>query len=147
MKRNFFLIKSLIMLFAFTTICSPLVQAQRPEQQKFCTNDSINKISGTDTTFYAILKMNSNWSLLVSTSTITGTGGKVQIVVSHDGSTWFNYPDTNSVNVLFYDTIASNNRHVYTDLHCPYNYLGVKITKGTCKGKYSCSFVMKKPED
>lgn len=134
--------------YAFLSFMPPDVQAQKTEIKNFTatTGDSINDITGTDTTHYVAVRGNSDWSITVSAGTITGSGGKLQVVVSNDGTYWGNYPDTNSVNKLFYDTIASARRYVFTAPSCPYLYIGIKATKGTCSGKYWSTFVMKKPE-
>lgn len=151
----------LILIASTLLITTTQSQAQWREDQKvLVSNDSINDISGTDTTIYYIVNRNADWSLLVSTGTITGSGGVFQVVCSHDGSTWFNYPNKYQViynasdstvynktyGQLYTDTIASNNRHVYYDNSFSYKYIGLKTTKGTCSGTYKAYYFSRKRE-
>ena len=157
--------KKLFLLLAFTlaiTAISISAYSQRTDIKSFTstTGDSINDISGTDTTLYYAVRGNSDWSITASTGTITGYSGIFQVIGSNDGTRWFNYPNKYQViynsddstvydktyGIIYHDTIASNNRYVYTDNSLPYLYIGIKVTKGTCSGKFYSTFVMKRPD-
>lgn len=137
--------KKLFVLLAFTlaiTAISINTQAQRSDIKNFtaATGDSINDISGTDTTLYYAVRENTDWSITVSTGTITGTGGRFTLQVSNDGIRYASYP-----NLAFgvADTVKSNARYVLATTSFPFLYIALKVTKGTCSGKFYSTFVIK----
>jgi len=141
--------KKLFILLAFTlaiTAISINTQAQQTDIKRLTavTGDSINLISGTDVTLSYAVRGNSDWSLTVSTGTMTTiNAGRFVLQVSNDGTNYASYP---SIAFGAADTVKSNARYVLTALTCPYLYIALKVTKGTCKGKYYSTFIMKRPE-
>ena len=137
--------KKLFLLLAFTLAIIAIsisAYSQRTDIKSFTstTGDSINDISGTDTTLYYAVRSNSDWSVTVSTGTITGINGRFVLQVSNDGTNFASYP---SVAFATADTVKSNARYVLTAQTIPYSYIALKVTKGTCVGKYYSTFVLK----
>jgi len=91
--------KKLFLLLAFTlaiTAISISAYSQRTDIKSFTstTGDSINDISGTDTTLYYAVRGNSDWSITASTGTITtAKNGRFVLQVSNDGTRFASYPN------------------------------------------------------
>jgi len=138
----------LFLAFTLTLTTTQTTTAQSWQDYKTLVSaDSINDIAGTDTTIYYDVRHNADWSITITTDTITGSGGTFEIEVSNDGINYVDYKDyADTANTYYNDTIASVTNYVYTGSSFPYRRIAVKTTKGTCSGVYSTSFFMKPRE-
>lgn len=146
MKKLFLLFVFIVPVLAFVSCdFAPAASAQTEFRTLF--NDSINDIAATDSTISYPIRGNSPWSINVNTiGTITGTGGNFFIMESNDGINWtlLCAPDKSGDSSC--DTIKTAIAFRLSGTTFPGKYLGLKITKGTCKGKLKASFSMKKPD-
>lgn len=145
MKKLFLLLFLIVPLTAIVG-CDPVPAAQAQHQFGTMYHDSINDISGTDTTVYVVVRYNWDWTVNINaTGTITGTGGKITVMESIDG-TYYTKLCTDST-TAWCDTIKTGTNYRFSGTSFPARYLAVKITKGTCKGKLKVQYSMKRPND
>jgi hypothetical protein len=148
MKNLFAFILVLFIATFATTICNTNT-ANAQQEFKILYNDSINDIPGTDTTIIYPVRGNSSYIVQAfATGTITGTGGRIYLMESIDGLYFTKICRTvDSLNLGTYcDTIATGTEFRYFTTNFPAKYLGIKLTKGTCKGKIKVLYSMKKNE-
>jgi hypothetical protein len=122
--------------------CNPVPQAAAQSYHITVFNDSVNDIPSTDTTLSYPIRYNMDWTMNVNAvGTITGTGGRIYIMESNDGTNWTHLCDCTTV---YCDTIKTATAYRVSGVSFPGRYVGLKITKGTVSGIVKATFSMKK---
>lgn len=148
MKKFICLFLLIVPIFIFESCeFSPAGTAGAQTEFRTLYHDSINDIAGTDTTIYWPVRGNSPWTVNVNaTGTITGNGGRIYIMESIDGTYWTHLCTPDTSGNLWCDTVKTGTQVRLSGTYFPAKYVGVKLTKGTCKGKIKVQYSMKKPD-
>ncbi len=147
--KNFFAFILVLFIATFVTTITNTNSATAQTEYKILYNDSINDIAGTDTTIYHPVRGNSSYIVQAfATGTITGTGGKIYLLESIDGiNSTYICRTVDTINIGTYcDTITTGTAFRYYTDNFPAKYIGIKLQKGTCRGKIKVLYHMKKNE-
>lgn len=120
-----------VMLFTATQVDAQLGRLRANNSpQTFISADSLNDISGADTTHYWVVDDNSDWCATITTASLVGTKNSTAIVYwSTNGSNWAISDTAN--NSSWAHTLSADSTFYFTGTTCPAPYMAIKITKGS----------------